>query len=93
MAYTVLRLRSDHPGLDSKQLAEKLSARLHREVRPEALRQQLRRARIRFAEMVVEEVTQGLDTTDPSRIQEELICLGIYEYVKDVLPEDWGIPS
>lgn len=89
VAYTVLRLRTEHPDLDSTQLAAKLSDQVGRAVKPDTVRQQLRRARMRFAEMVVEEIAHGLETADPARIQDELICLGIYEHIKDVLPDSW----
>lgn len=88
-AYTVLRMRADHPDMNSQELAERLSQKLGREIRPDALRQQLRRARTRFAEFVVEEIGQGLTEPTPDRIQQELICLGMYEHIKDVLPADW----
>ena len=89
IAYTVLRLRAEHPGDDSKQLAEKLSEAVGRTIKPDTTRQQLRRARLRFAEMLVEEIADGLDQPDQTRVQEELISLGLYEHIKDALPDDW----
>ena len=85
IAYTVLRLRADAPQDNSDQLAATLSEHLGKEVRPDSFRQQLRRARVRFAEFIVEEIASGMVRADPARIQEELICLGIYEHVKDVV--------
>ncbi|HEY6564892.1 MAG TPA: sigma factor, partial [Pirellulaceae bacterium] len=78
IAYTVLKLRADHPTWNSQELSNALSQALGQEVRPDALRQQLRRARVRFAEFVTQEVAHGLAEPTPDRIQEELICLGIY---------------
>ena len=89
VAHSVLKLRAENPADDSKQLAEKLSARVGREVKPDTTRQQLRRARLRFAEFLVEEIADGLDEADPQRLQEELISLGLYEHVKDSLPDEW----
>ena len=89
VAYTVLKLRSEHPTVDSETLAQKLSEATGKNYRADTTRQQLRRARIRFAEFLVEEIAQGLDQSDPTRIQEELIALGLYENIRDVLPEQW----
>ena len=50
----------------------------------------MRRRRVRFAEYVVEEVANGLESANPPRIQDELIAVGLYEHIKDVLPESWS---
>ncbi len=89
IAYTVLKLRAEHPTVDSESLAGKLSEVTGKTYRADTTRQQLRRARIRFAEFLVEEIAQGLEQSDPNRIQEELIALGLYENIRDVLPEQW----
>src|SRR5262249_27158189 len=47
--WTLLRLRADHPDADSEELAALLSAAAGRPFRADALRQQLRRARLCFA--------------------------------------------
>lgn len=85
-AYTVLRLRTTHPDDSSDQLAAKLSAVLGSPVRADACRQMLRRARVKFAEALVEEIRMGL--TDPSeeQVREELAALGLLEYVEGILP-------
>ena len=90
VAFTVLRIRTQNPNADSKQLAELLSQKTGRTFTAPATRQQLHRARIRFAELLVEEIAQGLDVAEPDRIQEELISLGLYERIRDVLPEQWA---
>ena len=89
MPFTALRLRADHPDDSSTQLAEKLSAKLGREIRADSARQQLRRARVRFAEMLIEELADGIDSPDPNLIEEELVSLGLLEYVRGILPADW----
>lgn len=86
---TVLQMRASFPEDTSQQMAERLSQQLGKPVRADSLRQQLRRARVRFAEYVVEEIADGLNVANPDRIQEELIHLGLYEQIKDVLPNDW----
>jgi RNA polymerase sigma-70 factor (ECF subfamily) len=89
IAWTVLRLRADFPEADSEELARRLSERAGRFFRATAMRQQLRRARKRFAEMLLDEVRRTLDDPTPEQIQEELIEVGLMEYVQDFLPEDW----
>jgi len=88
--YTALRLRSDHPDADSTKLAELISSEHVRDIPAATYRQNLRRARVRFAEYVVEEVANGMETPNQARIQEELIAVGLYEHIKDVLPESWN---
>lgn len=92
-AYTALQLRSSFPELDSNALAEKLSAITGREINAAAYRQILKRGRVRFAEYIVEEVAHGLEQADVGRVQEELIDVGLYEYIRDVLPEAWNARS
>ena len=77
------------PDAESEELAQKLGAKLGRSVRADAVRQQLRRARVRFAELLLEEVADGLDQATPDRIEDELISLGLFEHVRDLLPADW----
>jgi hypothetical protein len=89
VAWTVLRLRAEYPSDDSESLASRLSERTGRSFRPDAVRQQLRRARLRFAEALLQEVARGLDEPTPLRVEEELIDVGLMEYVQDFLPADW----
>jgi DNA-directed RNA polymerase specialized sigma24 family protein len=89
VAWSVLRLRAENPTDDSEQLAARLSQHTGRPFRPEAVRQQLRRARVRFAEALLEEVARGLDDPTPGRIEEELMEVGLMEYVQGFLPPDW----
>lgn len=86
---TLLGMRARYPEDTSQQLADRLAAELKRPIRADSLRQQLRRARLRFAEFVVEEIADGLDEPSRDRIQEELIHLGLYAQVKEVLPDEW----
>lgn len=87
--YTLLRLRAAHPTDDSTQLAERLSAATGRPWRADAMRQQLRRTRLRFAQLLIEELAASLSKPTPDAIEDELIDLGLMEYVKDFLPPDW----
>jgi RNA polymerase sigma-70 factor (ECF subfamily) len=89
-AATLLRLRVDDPEADTVQLAARLEAATGRSLKPDAVRQQLRRARLRFAQLLVEEIARGLDDATPANVEEELGEVGLLEYVRDFLPPDWG---
>jgi RNA polymerase sigma-70 factor (ECF subfamily) len=89
VAHTVLSLRVDHPDDDSPQQAERLSKAIGKTVNAAAARQQLHRARLRFAQLLLEEIARSLDQPTPDRVQEELVTLGLMEYVREFLPDDW----
>lgn len=80
--YTVLRCKTDQPGLRSAELAAQVAAQTGRPMTSENLRQLLHRSRRRFAELLVEEVGRSLDTTEPDRVAEELIELGLMSYCR-----------
>lgn len=89
-AHTLLKLRTEFPDANSEELATKFGAKIGRPVKGDACRQTLRRARLRFAEFLVQEVGMGLADPDPSRVAEELAAIGLLEYVRDFLPPDWA---
>lgn len=89
LCHTVLRLAVDFPEEDSAKLAARAEALTGHPLRADAYRKQLSRARRLFAESLLEEIKQTLESPTPERIKEELIELGLMEYVRDFLPEDW----
>ncbi len=89
-AYLLLKLRTDFPDATSDQLAEKLGAKLGTIIKPDAFRQMLRRARLKFAQSLIREIENGLDEETPQRVLEELAALGLLEHVRDFLPEDYA---
>jgi DNA-directed RNA polymerase specialized sigma24 family protein len=89
ISYTLLRLRAAHPDDSVETLAERLAESGGGHLRGDAVRQQLRRARLRFAQLLLEEVARSLDEPNPTRVEEELIDLGLMEHVRDFLPADW----
>lgn len=89
-AYTLLQWRAEHPEESSEQLADRLTVKLGTPVRPDAARQMLRRARLRFAELLIREIAVGLDEATPAHIEEELASLGLLDHVRDFLPGDWN---
>jgi RNA polymerase sigma-70 factor (ECF subfamily) len=78
--YTVLRHRSEHPGLRAAELAEFLAGRLSRPVTEHAARMWLCRARERFADLLVGEVARSLARPTPEEVAEELSDLGLLDY-------------
>jgi hypothetical protein len=88
-AHTLLKWRTEYPDETSDQLAVRLTEKVGSPVRPDAGRQMLRRARLRFADLLVKEIALGLDDDSPQQIEEELAALGLLEHVRDFLPSDW----
>jgi RNA polymerase sigma-70 factor (ECF subfamily) len=88
-AHTILNLRTQFPEETSDELAARLSRMLGNPVRADAFRQMLRRARLRFGEILVAEVQAGLADPTPQRVQEELAALELLDYVRDFLPPDY----
>lgn len=89
VAYTILKLRQEHPDDESEVLAERLAKSAGKSFNAAGARQQLRRARLRFAQYLVEEVAQGLRDPSPQAVEDELMSLGLMEFVRDFLPDDW----
>jgi RNA polymerase sigma factor (sigma-70 family) len=78
--YAVLRFRADHPEMHSPQLAEELAVRLRRPFTAASVRQTLHRARVKFAALLVEEVSQSLADPGSEHVDAELLELGLFEY-------------
>lgn len=87
LAYTVLRVAVDHPNEKSTELMTRVEKKTGRSLRPEAFRKQLSRARRRFAQLLVDAARQTLERPRADDVVEELIDLGLLEYVRDHLPE------
>jgi RNA polymerase sigma factor (sigma-70 family) len=86
---TLLRLRMEHPELDSEELAARLAECSGKAIRVDCLRQQLHRARACFAQLLVKEVARSLVHPTAQRIDEELRETGLIQYVRDYLGDDW----
>jgi RNA polymerase sigma-70 factor (ECF subfamily) len=83
--YTALRLKTANPDLPATQLAESLSAQLHKPVSEENARQILKRARTRFADLLLDEVEATLKEPGPDALAEELSELGLLGYCRSAL--------
>jgi RNA polymerase sigma-70 factor (ECF subfamily) len=83
--YTVLRLRAEHAEMRSAQMAELLSQQRDKPVTADWVRQTLRRARDRFAELLVDEVAQTLKAPRREQIEQELSELELLDYCRQAL--------
>jgi RNA polymerase sigma factor (sigma-70 family) len=83
--HTVLRFRSDHPELRSAEMAERLAARLGKPLTAAGVRQTLRRARDKFADLLLDEVAQTLRHPTADQLGEELAELGLLQYCQAAL--------
>lgn len=78
--YDVLRRKADAPDRTSTQLADELTTGYGRPVTAANARQMLRRARVRFAELLRIEVAASVPTTEPAEVDAELADLGLLVY-------------
>jgi RNA polymerase sigma factor (sigma-70 family) len=88
--YRVLRFRAEHPDLSSGQMAERLSADLGRAVKADWVRQTLKRARDRFTELLLDELSRSLDNPTRERLEQELTELGLLSYCQGALEQRKG---
>lgn len=90
LCYAVMRLSVDSGGEnDSETLARSLSESEGREIRADAFRKQLSRSRRLFAQLLVNEVAQTLQSPTPENIEAELIKTGLMSSIRHFLPPDW----
>lgn len=83
--YAVLRQRVENPDLESPQLAERLAVPLGKAVTAAWVRKTLQRAREKFAELLLEEVAQSLETREPVALRQELQELDLLKYCREAL--------
>jgi RNA polymerase sigma factor (sigma-70 family) len=85
--YDVLRLRAEYPDLRSTELAQRLSWKVNKSISAANVRVLLHRARQRFAELLLDEISHSVHTTDIEHIEQELIELNLYGYCREVIRE------
>ncbi len=85
--HAVLRYRTDHPDEEttSAQMAAEFSARFGRKFTADGIRKTLQRAREKFAQLLVEDVTRSLDHPTRQQLEQELRDLGLWSYCSDAL--------
>jgi len=88
--HTTLSLKTRQPELKAPQLAEILGAQLGRSIRPDALRQTLHRARERFADLLLEELSRRLGTADADALEQELSDLHLLACCQSALARRRG---
>lgn len=90
LCHSLLKLRGQAPELDSKGLAERLSAIAGVTITPANARQLLHRARSLFARQLVEESARALENPTRELVEQELAELRLIDYVRDFMPADWS---
>jgi RNA polymerase sigma factor (sigma-70 family) len=85
--YTVLLVRTheDNRAKSSAELVELLSARLGKPLTVDNVRQLVRRARLKFAELLVADVRFALGEATTEQLQQELCDLNLFDYCKPLL--------
>jgi RNA polymerase sigma-70 factor (ECF subfamily) len=87
--HTTLRYKAEHVGSGSADLGNYLRTSLGKSLTVEGVRQLLHRARGKFADLLLEEVSRSLHTGDPGKLVDELIELDLLDYCRSSL-ERWG---
>ena len=88
LGYTVLKLSTENPQDSSDEMAARLSKTLGRELRADAFRKQLSRARRTFAQYLLEEIAATLKDPTPEMIKDEVTELGLLPYIQPYLPPE-----
>jgi RNA polymerase sigma-70 factor (ECF subfamily) len=83
--HAVLRFRAEHLELHADEMAEQLSRTLGKPVTATGVRKTLERARIRFADLMLDEIAQTLSNPTLEKLEEELIDLNLLEYCRPAL--------
>jgi RNA polymerase sigma-70 factor (ECF subfamily) len=83
--HTALHLRVEHPDWRSHEIAARLTVLLGRPVSTGAARMALHRARERFTEFLLEQVSASLPAPDPRAVEKELIALHLIDYCRPVM--------
>jgi RNA polymerase sigma-70 factor (ECF subfamily) len=83
--HAVLRFRAENPDMASPDLARRLGPMLGRPLTADGVRQTLRRARDRFADLLLEEVARSLEQPTAEQVADELAALDLLEYCRPAL--------
>jgi RNA polymerase sigma-70 factor (ECF subfamily) len=83
--YDLLRYRADHPSVPSGEMAREFGRQLGKSISADAVRQTLKRARDRFADLLVCEVDQSLVNPTSEALMDELQELGLLSYCASAL--------
>ena len=85
--HSVLKAFVEHSDEDSNALARRVSTATGQPLSAEAFRKQLSRARHKFAELLINEVSRTIADVTPELLTEELHDLGLMKFVRTMLPD------
>jgi RNA polymerase sigma-70 factor (ECF subfamily) len=85
--HTALRLRVEAPQLRSPEFAARLTELLGKPFTAAGARQQLHRAREKFADLLLDEVAQSLQKPTVEGLEQELLDLGLLDYCRPRLAQ------
>ena len=74
---TVLQLRRDYPKASIEEISEKLGEMTRTQVRPEAFRKNLQRARAKFIDLLIQELRETIHSTKTEDIEAEIFDSGL----------------
>jgi RNA polymerase sigma-70 factor (ECF subfamily) len=83
--HAVLRFRADHPELTSLQTAELLTSQFNQPFTAAGVRQVLHRAREKFADFLLDDVTHSIRHPTREQVEDELVELGLLGYCHPAL--------
>jgi len=83
--FTMLDYRTRHPQSDSAEMAVQLSRDLNKPLTAAGVRQTIHRARDKFADLLLEEVSRSLQTESVDDVEQEVIDLGLHSYCADAI--------
>ena len=83
--HTMLHYRTQHPEVDSQAMAAEFARQLGRPFTAAGVRQTIHRAREHFADLLLDEVAQSLQTTNLDDLEQELAELELLSYCADAI--------
>ncbi len=85
--YTVLQTRVNHPQMRSAELARTMSEKLDKTISSANVRVLLHRAREKFSVLLIETISNSLESNSADQIEEELADLQLLEYCQAALSQ------
>jgi RNA polymerase sigma-70 factor (ECF subfamily) len=73
----VLNLKMENPDVPIEDLSRRLSQQIGCRVTPEAFRKTLQRARMKFRELLYQELKETIHPAEPEDIEAEILDLGL----------------
>ena len=85
--YSVLRFRAENSDATSAEMAERLTLQLQPEhpFTDTGIRKTLQRAKMQFADLLLEEIAQSLGSPTPEELEQELIDLELMPHCRSAL--------